>query len=98
YLTVSAATREGLDAAAERVQAAARSALCQLVPCTFRQLDGRITTLPIGRDPLRRRRVLDTSAASTLFPWFDADLQEEGGLVVGRSRATGQPIVIDPFD
>ncbi len=33
-----------------------------------------------------------------LFPWFDADLQETTGLVIGASRATGQPVLIDPFD
>ena len=98
YLTVTAPSAATLDAASEQVRAAARSALCQLVPCTFRQLDGRLATLPLARDPLGRKRVLDTSAVATLFPWFDADLQEEGGLVVGRSRATGQPVVVDPFD
>ncbi len=98
YLTVTAAAPDLLEAASERVAAAARSMLCQLVPCTFRHLDGRLATLPLGRDPLRRRRVLDTSALSTLFPWFDADLQEERGLVVGSSRATGQPVLVDPFD
>jgi type IV secretory pathway VirB4 component len=98
HLTVSAPTREALEAAAAEVEAAARSALCELLPCTFRQLDGRLATLPLGRDPLARRRVLDTSALATLFPWFDADLQDDGGLVVGASRATGQPVVVDPFD
>jgi hypothetical protein len=33
-----------------------------------------------------------------VFPWFDADLQETTGLVIGASRATGQPVLIDPFD
>jgi hypothetical protein len=98
YLTVTAPTREALEAVAADVEAAGRSALCELVPCTFRQLDGRLATLPLGRDPLARRRVLDTSALATLFPWFDADLQDQGGLVVGVSRATGQPVVMDPFD
>jgi Helicase HerA, central domain len=98
YVTVTATSPAALDAASEQVRAAARSALCQLIPCTFRQLDGRLATLPLARDPLGRKRVLDTSAAATLFPWFDADVQDEGGLVVGHSRATGQPVVVDPFD
>jgi len=98
YLTVTAPTREALERAAGEVEAAARSALCELLPCTFRQVDGRIATLPLGREPLSRKRVLDTSALATLFPWFDADLQDDRGLVVGASRATGQPVVVDPFD
>src|SRR5262249_20508540 len=55
-------------------------------------------TIPIGRDPLGRKRVLDTGPAATLFPWFGADLQQEDGLLVGRSRASGPPVVVDPFD
>ena len=98
YLTVTAASRAELEAASEEVEAAARSTLCTLAPCTFRQLDGRLATLPLGRDPLGRRRLLDTASLVTLFPWFDADLQDAGGLVVGRSRATGQPVLVDPFD
>jgi Helicase HerA, central domain len=98
YLTVSAGSAAELDAAAELVEAAARSALCELLPATFRQLDGRIATLPLARDPLGRRRVLDTSSLATLFPWFDADVQEPAGIVLGRSLATGQPVVVDPFD
>lgn len=98
YLSATAPTRVQLEAAARRVEAAARTALCRLLPCTFRQLDGRLSTLPFGKDRLQRWRVMDTSALSTLFPWFDADLQDESGLVVGRSRATGQPVMVDPFD
>ena len=98
YLTVSTASATELEAAAELVEAAARSALGHLLPATFRQLDGRLATLPLARDPLGRRRVLDTSSLATMFPWFDADLQETTGLVIGASRATGQPVLIDPFD
>jgi hypothetical protein len=98
YLTASAPTRAELETAAELVEAAGRTALCRLLPCTFRQLDARLCTLPLSVDRLQRWRVMDTSALATLFPWFDGDLQDEAGLVVGRSRATGQPVLVDPFD
>jgi hypothetical protein len=98
YLTATAATRGELDVAAELVEAAARTALCRVLSCTFRQLDGRLCTLPFGTDRLQRWRVMDTSALATLFPWFDGDLQDETGLVVGRSRASGQPVMVDAFD
>jgi hypothetical protein len=98
YLTATTETREAMREASARVEAAARSVLCTLIPCDFRHLDGRLATLPLGRDPLGRRRVLHTAALATFLPWFDADLQQTEGLVVGRSRATGQPVVVDPFD
>jgi type IV secretory pathway VirB4 component len=98
YLTVSAGSRAELDADSELLETAGRGALCRLLACTFRQLDGRLSTLPLGQDRLQRWRVMDTSALATLFPWLDGDLQEENGIVVGRSRATGQPVIVDAFD
>jgi conjugal transfer ATP-binding protein TraC len=98
YVTVSTHGPRELAQATERIEAAARSALCLVHRCTFRQLEGRLATLPLGVDPLGRSRILDTSSLATFFPWFDADLQEPGGLVVGTSRATGQPVLVDPFD
>jgi hypothetical protein len=98
YVTVTAGSRTELEAASELVDAAGRASLCRLLPCTFRQLDGRLATLPMGKDRLQRWRLLDTSALATFFPWLDGDLQQETGIVVGRSRATGQPVMVDPFD
>ena len=98
YLTLTAATQALLDAGSQRIQAAARAVLCELQPCTFRMLDGFLATRPLGIDRLQRKRVLDSSALVTFFPWLDADLQQPGGLVVGRSLATGCPVLVDPFD
>jgi type IV secretory pathway VirB4 component len=98
YLTLKAVSRDALDRGTERVLAAARAALCRLQPCTFRMLDGYIATLPGGPDRLDRKRVLDTSSLGTLIPWLDTELQQPGGLVIGRNRATGCPVVVDPYD
>lgn len=98
YLTLTAHSFDELEVGALRVEAAARSLLCELRPCTFRMLDGYIATIPGGPERLQRKRVLDTSALVTFFPWHEAALQQEGGLVIGRHRVTGAPILVDPFD
>ena len=98
YVTLTAATLGELRAGSIRVESAARAVLCQLQPCTFRMFDGHLATLPIGIDRLERRRVLDTSTLVTFFPWLEPDLQQSGGLVIGRNRATGAPVLVDPFD
>ena len=98
YLTLHCATAAELSEASDRVLAAAAAVLCRLQPCTFRMLDGHIATLPVGVDRLQRRRVLDTSSLVTFFPWLDAEVDEKGGFVVGRSRASGCPVSIEPFD
>src|SRR5256885_7706 len=98
YLTLTTPTRTELVAGSERIESAARAAICGLQQCTFRMADGHIATLPGAADRLHRRRVLDTSALATFLPWLDVEVSEPGGLVLGRSRATGTPVMLDPFD
>ena len=98
YITLVAATMQALDEGSERIRSAARATLCELQPCTFRMTDGHLATVPAGIDRLARKRVLDTSALVTLFPWSGPDIQQAGGLVVGRNSASGAPVLIDPFD
>jgi hypothetical protein len=98
YLTLTSANTEDLEAGAARVESAARAVLCQLQPCTLRMFDGYLATMPLGVDRLGRKRVLDSSALATFFPWLEPDLQPSGGLVIGRNAATGAPVLVDPFD
>jgi hypothetical protein len=98
YLTLTCASVGELEAGALRVESAARAVLCSLQPCTLRMLDGYLATLPLAVDRLGRKRVLDSTALATFFPWLEPDLQQQGGLVVGRNSATGAPVLVDPFD
>ena len=98
YLTLTSPTQADLDAGSHRVEAAARAILCELQRTTFRMLDGFVATRPGGPDRLQRKRVLDSTALVTFFPWHEPDLQQPGGLFVGRNRGTGAPVLVDPFD
>jgi KaiC/GvpD/RAD55 family RecA-like ATPase len=98
YMTLSSSSVEELEAGAVRVESAARAVLCSLQPCTLTMFDGFLATLPLGVDPLGRKRVLDSTALVTFFPWLEPDLQQPGGLVVGRNGATGAPVLVEPFD
>ena len=46
-----------------------------------------------GPDRLQRKRVIDSTALTTFFPWSHPDLQQPGGLLVGTNRATGAPVL-----
>jgi hypothetical protein len=98
YLTLTSPTLAELELGAQRVESAARAILCDLQPCAFRMREGFLATLPGGADRLQRLRVVDTSALVTFFPWHEADVQQLGGLVVGRNRTTGMAVLVDPFD
>lgn len=98
YVTLTATSRDALELGALKIEAAAKSMLCDLQPCTFRMVDGHLATLSGGPDRLQRQRVLDTTALITFFPWHETALRQEGGFVVGRHRVTGAPVMVDPFD
>ena len=97
YLTLTAPDRERLESGAAHVIEASRSALCELREATLRQFEGRLATLPLGIDRLRRRHLVDTSAVGTLLPWLDVEVADPAGLRLGRSRETLRPVVVDPF-
>ena len=98
YLTLTSPSGEDLETGSRRIESAARAILCELQPCTFRMLDGFLATQAGGPDRLRRRRVLDSTALVTFFPWHEPDLQQPDGLFIGRGRATGAPVLVDPFE
>jgi len=98
YLSLTAPTIAQLELGSRRIESAAQAILCQLQPCTFRMLDGYVATQPGGEDRLQRKRVLDSTALVTFFPWHEPDLQEAAGVFIGRNRATGAPVLIDTFD
>ena len=98
YLTLTSPTAAELDTDSRKVEAAARAILCDVQPCTFRMLDGYLATRPRGPDRLQRRRVIDSTALVTFFPWNEPDLHQTCGLFVGRNAATGAPVLVDPYD
>ncbi len=74
YLTVHAMTPEELIEAVAEVRSTAASVLLDTHPVTWRQLQGWTTTLPLGVDSIRMRRVFDTDSLAATFPLASADL------------------------
>ncbi|WP_435125915.1 VirB4 family type IV secretion system protein, partial [Micromonospora tulbaghiae] len=74
YVTVYARTLDELTIIAAGVKSAAASVLLDLQPATFRHQQGWVATLPVGVDPLRMRRILDTDALAAAFPLASPDL------------------------
>jgi len=96
YLCVHAPTEDELVEAVAEVRAAAASMLLDTQPATWRQLQGWLSTLPLGHDGLRMRRVFDTDALAAAFPLASADLPAPlpgdgvpaGGVLYGLNTAS----------
>lgn len=96
YLCVHAPDPDELVEAVADVRAAASSVLLDTQPATWRQLAGWTSTLPLGADALRMRRVFDTDALAAAFPLASADLPAplpgdtvaHGGVLYGLNTAS----------
>jgi len=83
YVTVHGRDLDELATVTAGVKSAAASMLLDLSPATFRHQQGWVATLPVGVDPLKMRRILDTTALAAAFPLASADLAAPApGLVV----------------
>ncbi|MEY8043671.1 DUF87 domain-containing protein, partial [Saccharopolyspora cebuensis] len=74
YLTVRAASEQVLADEVQAVRALAASLLLDAQPCSYRSLQGWITTLPMGLDLIGMRRAFDTAALAAAFPFTSPDL------------------------
>jgi type IV secretory pathway VirB4 component len=104
YLTVHADTADQLDAEVAAVHAVASSLLLDVVPATWRALQGWITGLPVGVDLLGMGRTLDTAALAAGFPFTAPDLPARdpatpgaapSGVLFGVNTASGGPVLWD---
>ncbi len=74
YLTVHAAGAAELADEVAAVRALCASLLLDARPTTYRALQGWVTTLPLGLDPVAMRRTFDTAALAATFPFTSPDL------------------------
>ena len=68
YLCVHATSLPELQESVAHVRAVAASVLLDVQPATWRQLQGWLSTLPLGTDTIGHRRVMDTEAIATMRP------------------------------
>ncbi len=74
YLTVHASSERELADEVAAVRALAASLLLDAKPVSYRSLQGWVSTLPLGLDPVRMRRTFDTAALAAAFPFTSPDL------------------------
>jgi type IV secretory pathway VirB4 component len=97
YVTVRAGSEEALDEQVSKVRSLAASLLLDARSVTFRPLEGFVSTLPLGLDALKLRRTFDTRALATTFPFDSAEIENRGGVLVGRNVHSGSLVFYDRF-
>lgn len=97
YITVRAESEQALENEVGRVRSLCASLLMDTQPLTFRAVQGWVTTLPLGVDPVRMRRTFDTAALANCFPFAISEIESSGGVLYGLNAATGGVVLVDRF-
>ena len=98
YITVRAANDGDLNAECARLRALCASLLLDVQPCTFRALQGWMSTLPLGVDQLRMHRSFDTQALAAAFPFVtDGLAKSDDGILYGLTTGGGGIVLWDRF-
>ncbi|MBV8445055.1 MAG: ATP-binding protein, partial [Candidatus Dormibacteraeota bacterium] len=88
----------GLRVVTERLRSAFSAALIAAEPLHFRHAAARLATLPLGVDPVRAGKLVDSAAAASCVPWLAAGCADPGGYRMGEHRVSHEPVLLDPFD
>lgn len=99
YLTVHADTEHALADETAAVRALAASLLMDAKYVSYRALQGWVTTLPLGLDPIGMTRVFDTSALAAAYPFTSPDLPNpaDTGVLYGYNLASQGLVHHDRF-
>ncbi|WP_406985895.1 VirB4 family type IV secretion system protein [Nocardiopsis protaetiae] len=79
YITVHAPTLDLLDGHVQQVRALCSSLLMDVTPTLFRTVQGWISTLPLGTDPVGTVRSMDTDAVAGMLPFSSPELVADLG-------------------
>ena len=97
YITIYAEDLDGLNKLESEITSTLESRLVYLKPAVFQQLEGLNSTLPILRDQLLVHTPLNSSPASSLFPFVSASLTSDEGIMYGLNRHNNTLIIFDRF-
>ncbi len=97
YLTISAATKEGLDNISKEIQSTLASLLLVAKKATLQMEDGFKTTQPLCVDQLLITRNMDTTSLATTFPFTSSELTANEGILYGLNEHNESLIIFDRF-
>ncbi|MEU0492166.1 DUF87 domain-containing protein [Nocardiopsis sp. NPDC006139] len=98
YLVVHARTEEELAEETDHIRTLCSSMLVDLRPASYRQLQGWVSSLPVGVDLLEQRRAMDTPALAAAYPFASPDLAvqtSERAILYGLNASSSGVVVWD---
>ena len=97
YITIYADTLENLNKIEAQINNLLESRLVYAKSAIFQQLEGFGSTLPLGLDQLSIHTPLNSSPASSFFPFASANLTSDEGILYGVNRHNNTLVIFDRF-
>ncbi|MBU3925594.1 DUF87 domain-containing protein [Patescibacteria group bacterium] len=97
YIMVYASSLEELNRVETEVRSILESKLVYVRPALFQQLDGLKTIFPLGTDKIEVNSRMNSSPASSIFPFVSFDLSSDRGILYGINRHNNSLVLFDRF-
>jgi conjugal transfer ATP-binding protein TraC len=97
YITIYGETLEKLRDLEDMLVNMFESRLIYIKPAIFQQIEGLVSTLPLGQDKLGIHTPLNSGPVSSFFPFVSMDLTSENGIMYGINLHNNSLVLFDRF-
>ena len=97
YLTIFSEKKEELIIKEKKILKLLESSLIISKTVIFEQEEAFLSTLPLGLDNLNVNYLMNSSAASSFFPFISSELSMENGILLGINLADNSLVLFDRF-
>jgi len=97
YITLFANDKKELDLKTKKILKTFESSLISSKQVMFQQKEGFISTLPLCLDEINASYHLNSSTASSFFPFISTDIVDEKGIFMGVNLIDGGVVILDRF-
>jgi conjugal transfer ATP-binding protein TraC len=95
YLTIFANDKKELDQKTTKIVKTLESTLIMVKPVMFQQKDAFLTTLPLCLDEIKTNYQINSSTASSFFPFISSELVDESGIFFGINLQNAGFVILD---
>jgi type IV secretory pathway VirB4 component len=95
YLTILATDKKELEMRTDKVTKTLESLLITVKPIMFQQKDAFLTNLPLCLDLIKTEYQLNSSTASSFFPFISSELVDSSGIFFGINLQNAGFVILD---
>lgn len=97
YITIYADNLDELNKTETEIRSILEAKLIYVKPALFQQMEGFLSSLPMGQDKLLVHTKLNSSPISSMFPFVSFDLSSDRGILFGVNRHNNSLVLFDRF-